>query len=184
MSPLHRDAHMVTPQDTRVRICSQVLKTTTDDVISDQCVADTCHLPLSACKAGSNRPETIYVPYFVALRPSGNGFASGENFTSATDYFTKNCLVPPPSAAAAATSASVADVSTSRLLQGKMALPEVQSIRVPIPKNLPQHLQHFDVLKGERRGRHMKRLGSPSDFIKVSQTIRASHSNLVLDSRG
>ena len=155
------------------------MKSTTDDVISDQCAADTCPLPLSARRKGSKTPETIHVPYFVELR------SRGKNFTSATDYFTKNCLLlPPPPPAAATSSASVADVSASRLVKSKMAAPEVRSIRVEIPSNLPLHLQQLEVLKKGRRGRRMKRLGSPSDYIKVSQTIGTLFSNLVLDSRG
>ena len=159
---------MVTAQHFCVRVCSQALKTTTDDVISDHCESDTCPLPHSARRAGSNTPETIHVPYFVDLRPTGI------QFTSATDYFTKNCLpLPPPPPAAAAMSASAADVSTRRLVQSKMVAPVGQSIRGQIPSNLPPQLQHLNVLKRGRRGRRMKRLGSRSDYIKASRTIQA-----------
>lgn len=170
---------MVTAQDTCERICSEVLKTTTDDVISDQCATDTCPLPLSVRRAGRKTTETIRVPYFVNLGDNSR------NFTSATDYFNLNCLsttyVPP---GAAATSASAVDVSTSRRVHKKKVAPKAWPTRIEASlSNLPPHLDP-DVVKGMRRGRRMKRLGSPTDFIKVSQTIRASYSNLVLDSRG
>ena len=109
----------------------------------------------------SSQPNAHLTPVLYSARPSC------KNFTSASDFFAKNCLPLPP--APASSVASVADVSKPRLVQNRMAGPGARSVRDQIPSDLPPHLQHLNVQKGGRRRHRIKQLGAPTDFIKVRQ---------------